>query len=224
MSLSLKEALKNAGIHQSVKKTVYTREEVLARMDELDAETAKTRNLHNILEALDDTIVAVRAYVRNEKDETNKATILIDLENKAKKVYSVLVKVLQAFVKSKGEDHDVMFMRFGDYVAYGSVCTVTGLPKFDIKKNLPNKKTRVFIVTLRDIKQELSSNLIEEVYLKSTRTDEELYAKLDVVPEVQETPEEPVAVPADEPVVDTPEVAEETVSTPEATETTNNEE
>lgn len=188
MSLSLKEALQNAGIRQSVKKTVYTREEVLARMDELDAEMGKTRNLHNILEALDDTIVAVRAYVRHEQDETNKGTILLNLDKRCRKIYTVLAKVLQAFINRKDKEDkndDVVYMKFGDYVAYGSVCTVTKEPKFDIKKTIVGKKTRAFIVTLRNIKQDLSPELIDAVYLKGTRTDEELYAKL-VLPVVEE--------------------------------------
>lgn len=188
MSLSLKEALQNAGIRQSVKKTVYTREEVLARMDELDAEMGKTRNLHNILEALDDTIVAVRAYVRKEENETNKGTILLNLDKRCRKIYTVLAKVLQAFINRKDKEDkndDVVYMKFGDYVAYGSVCTVTKEPKFDIKKTIVGKKTRAFIVTLRNIKQDLTPELIDAVYLKGSRTDEELYAKL-VLPVVEE--------------------------------------
>lgn len=141
MSLSLKEALQNAGIRQSVKKTIYTREEVLAEMDELDAEMGKTRNLHNILEALDDTIVAVRAYVRKEEDETNKGTILLNLDKRCRKIYTVLAKVLQAFINRKDKGDDVVYMKFGDYVAYGSVCTVTKEPKFDIKKTVVGKKS-----------------------------------------------------------------------------------
>lgn len=185
MSLSLKEALQNAGIRQSVKKTVFTREEVLAKMDELDAEMGKTRNLHNILESLDDTIVAVRAYVRKEEDETNKGTILLNLDKRCRKIYTVLAKVLQAFINRKDKGEDVVYMKFGDYVAYGSVCTVTKEPKFDIKKTVVGKKARVFIVTLRNIKQDLTPELIDAVYLKGTRTDEELYAKL-VLPVVEE--------------------------------------
>lgn len=188
MSLSLKEALQNAGIRQSVKKTVYTREEVLARMDELDAEMGKTRNLHNILEALDDAIVAVRYYVRHEQDETNKGTVLLNLDKRCRKIYTILAKVLQAFINRKDKedkDTDVVYMKFGDYVAYGSVCTVTKEPKFDIKKTIVGKKTRAFIVTLRNIKQDLTPELIDAVYLKGTRTDEELYAKL-VLPVVEE--------------------------------------
>lgn len=188
MSLSLKEALQNAGIRQSVKKTVFTREEVLTKMDELDAEMGKTRNLHNILEALDDTIVAVRAYVRKEEDETNKGTILLNLDKRCRNIYTVLAKVLQAFINRKDKEDkndDVVYMKFGDYVAYGSVCTVTKEPKFDIKKTIVGKKTRAFIVTLRNIKQDLTPDLIDTVYLKGTRTDEELYAKL-VLPVVEE--------------------------------------
>lgn len=200
MSLSLKEALQNAGIRQSVKKTVFTREEVLARMDELDAEMGKTRNLHNILEALDDTIVAVRAYVRKEEDETNKGTILLNLDKRCRKIYTVLAKVLQAFINRKDKGEDVVYMKFGDYVAYGSVCTVTKEPKFDIKKTVVGKKARVFIVTLRNIKQDLTPELIDAVYLKGTRTDEELYAKL-VLPVVEEA-EVPTEAPAE--VADTP--------------------
>ena len=196
MSLSLKEALQNAGIRQSVKKTVFTREEVLAKMDELDAEMGKTRNLHNILEALDDTIVAVRAYVRKEEDETNKGTILLNLDKRCRKIYTVLAKVLQAFINRKDKGEDVVYMKFGDYVAYGSVCTVTKEPKFDIKKTVVGKKARAFIVTLRNIKQDLTPDLIDAVYLKGTRTDEELYAKL-VLPVVEEA-----KVPAEAPVVE----------------------
>ena len=188
MSLSLKEALQNAGIRQSVKKTVFTREEVLAKMDELDAEMGKTRNLHNILETLDDTIVAVRAYVRKEEDETNKGTILLNLDKRCRKIYTVLAKVLQAFINRKDKGEDVVYMKFGDYVAYGSVCTVTKEPKFDIKKTIVGKKARVFIVTLRNIKQDLTPELIDAVYLNGTRTDEELYAKL-VLPVVEEVKE-----------------------------------
>ena len=143
MSLSLKEALQNAGIRQSVKKTTYTREEVLARMDELDAEMGKTRNLHNILEALDDAIVAVRYYVRNEQSETNKGTVLLNLDKRCRKIYTVLAKVLQAFINRKDKGNDVLYMKFGEYVAYGSVCTVTKEPKFDIKKTIAGKKTRL---------------------------------------------------------------------------------
>lgn len=233
MSLSLKEALQNAGIRQSVKKTTYTREEVLARMDELDAEMGKTRNLHNILEALDDAIVAVRSYVKHEKDESNKGTVLLSLDKKAKQVYTVLVKVLQAFVNRKGENNDTMFMRFGDYVAYGSVCTVTGLPKFDVKKNRDDKKTRIFVVTLRDVKQKLTAALIEEVYLKSHRKDEEFWATVGL-PVVEEPVTESHAAPekeaAEDPVVAEPtpteapveEVSsEEPVNAPDAAETTN---
>ena len=188
MSLSLKEALQNAGIRQSVKKTVYTREEVLARMDELDAEMGKTRNLHNILEALDDAIVAVRYYVRHEQDETNKGTVLLNLDKRCRNIYTVLAKVLQAFINRKDKEDkgsDVVYMKFGDYVAYAAVCTVTKEPKFDIKKTIVGKKTRAFIVTLRNIKQDLTPELIDAVYLKGTRTDEELYAKL-VLPVVEE--------------------------------------
>ena len=185
MSLSLKEALQNAGIRQSVKKTTYTREEVLARMDELDAEMGKTRNLHNILEALDDAIVAVRYYVRHEQDETNKGTVLLNLDKRCRKIYTVLAKVLQAFINRKDKGGDVVYMKFGEYVAYGSVCTVTKEPKFDIKKTIVGKKTRAFIVTLRNIKQDLTPDLIDAVYLKGTRTDEELYAKL-VLPVAEE--------------------------------------
>ena len=188
MSLSLKEALQNAGIRQSVKKTVFTREEVLAKMDELDAEMGKTRNLHNILEALDDTIVAVRAYVRHEQDETNKGTILLNLDKRCRKIYTVLAKVLQAFINRKDKEDkgsDVVYMKFGDYVAYAAVCTMTKEPKFDIKKTIVGKKTRAFIVTLRNIKQDLTPELIDAVYLKGTRTDEELYAKL-VLPVAEE--------------------------------------
>ena len=193
MSLSLKEALQNAGIRQSVKKTVYTRDEVLARMDELDAEIAKKRNLHNILEALDDAIVAVRYYVRHEQDETNKGTVLLNLDKRCRKIYTVLAKVLHAFINRKDDrNDDVVYMKFGEYVAYGSVCTVTKEPKFDIKKTIVGKKTRAFIVTLRNIKQDLTPDLIDAVYLKGTRTDEELYAKL-VLPVAEET-EAPVAV------------------------------
>ena len=76
-------------------------------------------------------------------------------------------------------------MKFGDYVAYAAVCTVTKEPKFDIKKTIVGKKTRAFIVTLRNIKQDLTPELIDAVYLKGTRTDEELYAKL-VLPVVEE--------------------------------------
>lgn len=188
MSLSLKEALQNAGIRQSVKKTVFTREEVLAKMDELDAEMGKTRNLHNILEALDDTIVAVRSYVKHEQDETNKGTILLNLDKRCRKIYTVLAKVLQAFINRKDKEdknNDVVYMKFGDYVAYAAVCTVTKEPKFDIKKTIVGKKTRAFIVTLRNIKQDLTPDLIDAVYLKGSRTDEELYAKL-VLPVVEE--------------------------------------
>lgn len=188
MSLSLKEALQNAGIRQSVKKTVFTREEVLAKMDELDAEMGKTRNLHNILEALDDAIVAVRSYVKHEESETNKGTILLNLDKRCRKIYTVLVKVLQAFINRKDKEdknNDVVYMKFGDYVAYAAVCTVTKEPKFDIKKTIVGKKTRAFIVTLRNIKQDLTPELIDAVYLKGTRTDEELYAKL-VLPVVEE--------------------------------------
>lgn len=185
MSLSLKEALQNAGIRQSVKKTVYTREEVLTRMDELDAEMGKTRNLHNILEALDDTIVAVRYYVRHEQDETNKGTVLLNLDKRCRKIYTILAKVLQAFISRKDKNDDVVYMKFGEYVAYGAVCTVTKEPKFDIKKNIVGKKTRAFIMTLRNIKQDLTPDLIDAVYLKGTRTDEELYAKL-VLPVAEE--------------------------------------
>lgn len=218
MSLSLKEALQNAGIRQSVKKTVFTREEVLAKMDELDAEMGKTRNLHNILEALDDAIVAVRAYVRHEQDETNKGTILLNLDKRCRKIYTVLAKVLQAFINRKDKEDkndDVVYMKFGDYVAYGSVCTVTKEPKFDIKKTIVGKKTRAFIVTLRNIKQDLTPELIDVVYLKGTRTDEELYAKL-VLPVVEEVvnhaeakapTEAPAEVKAAKPVEDTPETA-----------------
>lgn len=211
MSLSLKEALQNAGIRQSVKKTVYTREEVLARMDELDAEMGKTRNLHNILEALDDTIVAVRYYVRHEQDESNKGTVLLNLDKRCRKIYTVLAKVLQAFINRKDKGDDVVYMKFGEYVAYGSVCTVTKEPKFDIKKTIAGKKTRAFIVTLRNIKQDLSPDLIDAVYLKGTRTDEELYAKL-VLPVAEATAKS----------VETPVEAEETVSaeTPVAVEGT----
>ena len=214
MSLSLKEALQNAGIRQSVKKTVYTREEVLARMDELDAEMGKTRNLHNILEALDDAIVAVRYYVRNEQDETNKGTVLLNLDKRCRKIYTVLAKVLQAFINRKDKNDDVVYMKFGEYVAYGSVCTVTKEPKFDIKKTIVGKKTRAFIVTLRNIKQDLTPDLIDAVYLKGTRTDEELYAKLALpVAEEVKAVDEPVAIeapvvasetPTEEAVVDTP--------------------
>lgn len=246
MSLSLKEALQNAGIRQSVKKTVYTREEVLARMDELDAEMGKTRNLHNILEALDDTIVAVHYYVRHEQDETNKGTVLLNLDKRCRKIYTILAKVLQAFINRKDKGDDVVYMKFGDYVAYGSVCTVTKEPKFDIKKTIVGKKTRAFIVTLRNIKQDLTPDLIDVVYLKGTRTDEELYAKL-VLPvadevaksaEVSTETEEPVAtevlvavegtletanpVAAEAPVVtDVPVEQADTPVSPEATETTN---
>lgn len=185
MSLSLKEALQNAGIRQRVKKTVYTREEILARMDELDVEMGKTRNLHNILEALDDAIVAVRYYMRHEQDETNKGTVLLNLDKRCCKIYTVLAKVLQAFINRKDKGDDVVYMKFGEYVAYGSVCTVTKEPKFDIKKNIIGKKTRAFIVTLRNIKQDLTPDLIDVVYLKGTRTDEELYAKL-VLPVAEE--------------------------------------
>lgn len=216
MSLSLKEALQNAGIRQSVKKTVYTRVEVLARMDELDAEMSKKRNLHNILETLDDTIVAVRYYVRHEQDETNKGTVLLNLDKRCRKIYTILAKVLQAFISRKDKNDDVVYMKFGEYVAYGSVCTVTKEPKFDIKKTIVGKKTRAFIVTLRNIKQDLTPDLIDAVYLKSTRTDEELYAKLvlPVAEEVAKSVETPVE--ADVPV----EQADTPVS-PEATETTN---
>lgn len=231
MSLSLKEALQNAGIRQSVKKTVFTREEVLARMDELDAEMGKTRNLHNILEALDDTIVAVRAYVRKEEDETNKGTILLNLDKRCRKIYTVLAKVLQAFINRKDKGEDVVYMKFGDYVAYGSVCTVTKEPKFDIKKTVVGKKARVFIVTLRNIKQDLTPDMVDAVYLKGTRTDEELYAKL-VLPVVEEaeTPaevhaevKEPVSEEAEPtkvetPVVEATEVPTEVVDTPTNTE------
>nr|DAN70218.1 MAG TPA: hypothetical protein [Bacteriophage sp.] len=237
MSLSLKEALQNAGIRQSVKKTVYSREEVLAKMDELDAEMGKKRNLHNILEALDDTIVAVRAYVRHEQDETNKGTILLNLDKRCRKIYTVLAKVLQAFISRKDKGDDVVYMKFGEYVAYGSVCTVTKEPKFDIKKNIVGKKTRAFIVTLRNIKQDLTPDLIDAVYLKGTRTDEELYAKL-VLPVVEaeiveatEAPaevKEPVSEEAETAKAETPavETTEESVTvdtpvSPEATETTN---
>lgn len=242
MSLSLKEALQNAGIRQSVKKTVYTREEVLARMDELDAEMGKTRNLHNILEALDDTIVAVRAYVRKEEDENNKGTVLLNLDKRCRKIYTILAKVLQAFINRKDKEDkndDVVYMKFGDYVAYGSVCTVTKEPKFDIKKTIVGKKTRAFIVTLRNIKQDLTPELIDAVYLKGSRTDEELYAKL-VLPVVEEaaksveTPAEaeaPVSAEVPVAVEGTPETANpvateapvvaDTPVSPEATETTN---
>nr|DAP57311.1 MAG TPA: hypothetical protein [Caudoviricetes sp.] len=209
MSLSLKEALQNAGIRQSVKKTVYTREEVLARMDELDAEMGKTRNLHNILEALDDAIVAVRYYVRNEQDKTNKGTVLINLDKRCRKIYTVLAKVLQAFINRKDKGDDVVYMKFGEYVAYGSVCTVTKEPKFDIKKTIVGKKTRAFIVTLRNIKQDLTPDLIDAVYLKGTRTDEELYAKL-VLPVAEATAksvETPVEAEAPVAVEGTPETA-----------------
>lgn len=221
MSLSLKEALQNAGIRQSVKKTVFTREEVLAKMGELDAEMGKTRNLHNILEALDDTIVAVRAYVRKEEDETNKGTILLNLDKRCRKIYTVLAKVLQAFINRKDKEDkgsDVVYMKFGDYVAYAAVCTMTKEPKFDIKKTIVGKKTRAFIVTLRNIKQDLTPDLIDAVYLKGTRTDEELYAKL-VLPVVEEAKapaevhaevkepvsEEAESVKAETPVVETTE-------------------
>lgn len=230
MPLSLKEALQNAGIRQSVKKTVYTREEVLARMDELDAEMGKTRNLHNILEALDDTIVAVRYYVRHEQDETNKGTVLLNLDKRCRKIYTILAKVLQAFISRKDKNDDVVYMKFGEYVAYGSVCTVTKEPKFDIKKNIVGKKTRAFIVTLRNIKQDLTPDLIDAVYLKGTRTDEELYAKL-VLPvaeevkavtksteaptEADKSAEEPVEA-ADAPAVEAS--TEEVVDTPTNTE------
>ena len=206
MSLSLKEALQNAGIRQSVKKTVYTREEVLARMDELDAEMGKTRNLHNILEALDDAIVAVRAYVRHEQDETNKGTVLLNLDKRCRNIYTVLAKVLQAFINRKDKEDkgtDVIYMKFGDYVAYGSVCTITKEPKFDIKKTIVGKKTRAFIVTLRNIKQDLTPDLIDAVYLKGTRTDEELYAKL-VLPVVEEAVAPTEVKETTEAVVDTP--------------------
>lgn len=221
MSLSLKEALQNAGIRQSVKKTVFTREEVLARMDELDAEMGKTRNLHNILEALDDYIMAVRAYVRKEEDETNKATVLIDLDKRGRKIYTVLAKVLQAFINRKDKEDkgtDVVYMKFGDYVAYAAVCTVTKEPKFDIKKTVVGKKARVFIVTLRNIKQDLTPELIDAVYLKGTRTDEELYAKLvlPVVEEAKETTEAPDEVKAPVSVESTPEVADAPVEAIEA--------
>lgn len=237
MSLSLKEALQNAGIRQSVKKTVYTREEVLAKMDELDAEMGKTRNLHNILEALDDAIVAVRSYVKHEESETNKGTILLNLDKRCRNIYTVLAKVLQAFISRKDKGDDVVYMKFGEYVAYGSVCTVTKEPKFDIKKNIVGKKTRAFIVTLRNIKQDLTPDLIDAVYLKGTRTDEELYAKL-VLPVVEaeiveatEAPaevKEPVSEEAETAKAETPavETTEESVTvdtpvSPEATETTN---
>lgn len=234
MSLSLKEALQNAGIRQSVKKTVFTREEVLAKMDELDAEMGKTRNLHNILEALDDTIVVVRAYVRHEQDETNKGTILLNLDKRCRNIYTVLAKVLQAFINRKDKEDkndDVVYMKFGDYVAYGSVCTVTKEPKFDIKKTIVGKKTRAFIVTLRNIKQDLTPELIDAVYLKGARTDEELYAKLvlpvvegvEVPTETEEPVEEEVVKPTEttEPTkVETPVVEEsvEAVDTPTNTE------
>nr|DAS63832.1 MAG TPA: hypothetical protein [Caudoviricetes sp.] len=239
MSLSLKEALQNAGIRQSVKKTVFTREEVLARMGELDAEMGKTRNLHNILKALDDTIVAVRSYMRHEESETNKGTILLNLDKRCRKIYTVLAKVLQAFINRKDKGDDVVYMKFGDYVAYGSVCTVTKEPKFDIKKTIVGKKTRAFIVTLRNIKQDLTPDLIDTVYLKGTRTDEELYAKL-VLPvvevaksvEVSTETESLTEVHAEAPVVgatneaadealteaDTPVPAEEVADTPTNTE------
>ena len=212
MSLSLKEALQNAGIRQSVKKTTYTREEVLARMDELDAEMGKTRNLHNILGALDDTIVAVRYYVRHEQDETNKGTVLLNLDKRCRKIYTILAKVLQAFISRKDKNDDVVYMKFGEYVAYGAVCTVTKEPKFDIKKNIVGKKTRAFIVTLRNIKQDLTPDLIDAVYLKGTRTDEELYAKL-VLPVAEEVKavEEPVV--AEEPVKDHVEASTEEAPT-----------
>nr|DAK28625.1 MAG TPA: hypothetical protein [Caudoviricetes sp.] len=237
MSLSLKEALQNAGIRQSVKKTVYTREEVLAKMDELDAEMGKTRNLHNILEALDDAIVAVRSYVKHEESETNKGTILLNLDKRCRKIYTVLAKVLQAFINRKDKEdknNDVVYMKFGDYVAYAAVCTVTKEPKFDIKKTIIGKKTRAFIVTLRNIKQDLTPELIDAVYLKGTRTDEELYAKL-VLPVVEEaaksvevsteteTPTEvhaeaEVTKPAEVPVVEATEVPTEVADTPTNTE------
>lgn len=241
MSLSLKEALQNAGIRQSVKKTVFTREEVLARMDELDAEMGKTRNLHNILEALDDAIAAVRAYVRKEEDTTNQATILILLDKKARAIYTVLAKVLQAFINRKDKEDkngDVVYMKFGDYVAYAAVCTVTKEPKFDIKKTIVGKKTRAFIVTLRNIKQDLTPDMVDAVYLKGTRTDEELYAKLvlpvveeaaksvevstetetptEALAEVKETTEEPVAAE------DTPETANPVVEATEVADTPTN--
>lgn len=220
MSLSLKEALQNAGIRQSVKKTVFTREEVLAKMDELDAEMGKTRNLHNILEALDGTIVAVRAYVRHEQDGTNKGTILLNLDKRCRKIYTILAKVLQAFINRKDKEDkndDVVYMKFGDYVAYGSVCTVTKEPKFDIKKTIVGKKTRAFIVTLRNIKQDLTPDLIDAVYLKGTRTDEEFYAKL-VLPVVEEVEvHAEAAKPAEAPVVEsTNEAADEALTEVEA--------
>lgn len=240
MSLSLKEALQNAGIRQSVKKTVFTREEVLAKMDELDAEMGKTRNLHNILEALDNAIVAVRYYVRNEQDETNKGTVLLNLDKRCRKIYTVLAKVLQAFINRKDKGDDVVYMKFGEYVAYGAVCTVTKEPKFDIKKTIVGKKTRAFIVTLRNIKQDLTPDLIDAVYLKGTRTDEELYAKLvlPVAEEVAKSVETPVEAEAPVAVEGTPETANpvateapvvadvpveqaDTPVSPEATETTN---
>lgn len=208
MSLSLKEALQNAGIRQSVKKTVYTREEVSAKMDELDAEMGKTRNLHNILEALDDTIVAVRSYVKHEKDETNKGTVLLNLDKRCRKIYTVLAKVLQAFISRKDKNDDVVYMKFGEYVAYAAVCTVTKEPKFDIKKNIIGKKTRAFIVTLRNIKQDLTPDLIDVVYLKSTRTDEELYAKL-VLPVVEAPTEEDTSVSTEEVHTEAPAEVEE---------------
>ena len=222
MSLSLKEALQNAGIRQSVKKTVFTREEVLAKMDELDAEMGKTRNLHNILEALDDTIVAVRAYVRKEEDETNKGTILLNLDKRCRKIYTILAKVLQAFISRKDKGSDVVYMKFGDYVAYAAVCTVTKEPKFDIKKTIVGKKTRAFIVTLRNIKQDLTPELIDAVYLKGARTDEELYAKL-VLPVVEEAvaPAEvhaEVKEHAEAPVVEATETLTEVADTPTNTE------
>lgn len=220
MSLSLKEALQNAGIRQSVKKTVYTREEVLDRMDELDAEMGKIRNLHNILEALDNAIVAVRYYVRHEQDETNKGTVLLNLDKRCRKIYTILAKVLQAFINRKDKEDkgsDVMYMKFGDYVAYAAICTVTKEPKFDIKKTIVGKKTRAFIVTLRNIKQDLTPDLIDAVYLKGTRTDEELYAKL-VLPVVEEAAKSvevstETETPAEAPVVEaTNEATEEAVA------------
>lgn len=64
-------------------------------------------------------------------------------------------------------------------------------------------------MTLRNTKQDLTPDLIDTVYLKGTRTDEELYAKL-VLPVVEEAKavEEPVSE-------DTPETAEEPVKAAE---------
>lgn len=212
MSLSLKEALQNAGIKQSVKKEIYSYDEVKALYQKVEEELTKDRNLHNILSAFDELVKGVRRYNNPSKKKEEKDEVLSYLETSAKKIYVILMRVLNAFLKKQEEDGPVR-IKFGSYLVYATVCEATQKPRFDIKKRNAHKDTRMFVATLRDYPADLDKGIVKAFYLTNTQSDIELFDKLNLTLQAKH-PDPVEEVSEEKPVEEVKEEKEEVAEVP----------